>query len=440
MRHQPGKIANGTAPYAAALISHALAGSVAIYAGAGLSVADPTHLPSGAEVARDLVEALRAQSPALADIKDPDLLAVADVVELQSGGQEALRLAAAGVAEFTTAEPSYGHRLLAILLMEGILDVLTTNWDDCIERGWTTQRIPAVVKPADLLSIAGPSVLKIHGCASQPGTLLVSSADLRTPPVWVKDQTRARLQAAIVVFLGIGDVAGYVQLRLQEALDDVGSVDNVRVVSPSIVTHWDDAQWSTLTPTLRDEHRIAATADSFLEQVANAYVTITLAHARRAFVDDSGLLAAFDSGVQSLNQHDSLTVLTWCRSSGVVAERGKSVMQAEATADLVRALGRLCPAGFELTESTSLRSAMGEIDTIIAVGLQPASRLRREAEARLEGRSSVGKPEATFLVAGGRGWAQSNSLPADILGDGRSADILDGPLSQKLTMIRASEV
>ena len=52
-----------------------------------------------------------------------------------NGGIDALRNTVVQVAEFTSADSNYGHRVLALLLLEGAIDVLTTNWDTCIERG-----------------------------------------------------------------------------------------------------------------------------------------------------------------------------------------------------------------------------------------------------------------------------------------------------------------
>jgi hypothetical protein len=45
---------------------------------------------------------------------------------------------------------------------EGVVDVLTTNWDDCIERGGGSERVSSIVTEHDLLHVAPKAVLKIH--------------------------------------------------------------------------------------------------------------------------------------------------------------------------------------------------------------------------------------------------------------------------------------
>jgi NAD-dependent SIR2 family protein deacetylase len=79
--------------------------------------------------------------PGLGACSPTDLTAIADAVATLPSGRDALLSTAARVAEFTSATPSYGHEVLAFLMLEGLLDVLTTNWDDCIERGGGEERV-----------------------------------------------------------------------------------------------------------------------------------------------------------------------------------------------------------------------------------------------------------------------------------------------------------
>lgn len=337
--HTPTTIGAGVPPYAVALAEHGRAGRLVIYSGAGLSRAEPAGLPTGAEVAQRLYHRLRDAFPAIDGVDEGSLTAVADAVAVLDHGDEALRFTAVQVAEFTTATPTYGHRVLALLLLEGIVDALTTNWDDCVERGGGFERVSSVVTEHDLLHVAPKSVLKIHGCATQPSSLLVTSADLHSPPTWVVDQTRARLGTSVVVFVGIGDVAGYVQERLKEAISDVGNVGNIRVVSPDIGEGWVGSQWAALVPGLTAERRFAETADAFLEKLGAAYVHITLAAVSAGLQDEAALATAFDAASSGLRQHDALTVLEWARHAGVVARAGAPVLSTEAMAEALVAVG-----------------------------------------------------------------------------------------------------
>src|SRR5205823_2588936 len=142
-----------------------------------------------------------------------------------------------------------------------------------------------------------------------------------------------RLGTSVVVFVGIGDVAGYVQKRLEEAIEDVGNVDNIRVVSPGINDGWVGSQWAELVPGLIADHRFAETADAFLEKLGAAYVHITLAAVSAGLQDEAALAAAFDAASSGLRQHDALTVLEWARHAGVVARAGAPVLSTEAMAE-----------------------------------------------------------------------------------------------------------
>ncbi len=90
-----------------------------------------------------------------------DLLSVADTVEQLPGGPELLQAALAPAADFTTAEPNYGHHALALLLLEGAVECVVTNYDDCVERGCTASgRLQAIVTDADRATVLGAAVLK----------------------------------------------------------------------------------------------------------------------------------------------------------------------------------------------------------------------------------------------------------------------------------------
>lgn len=440
MIHAPQPIAAGVPPYAIALAELGRAGRLVVYAGAGLSRAEPAGLPPGAEVAKRLYNRLRGAFPAIDGVDESSLTEVADAVAALENGEEALRLTAAQIAEFTSATPTYGHRVLATLVLEGVVDALTTNWDDCVERGGGTERVSSVITEHDLLHVAPRSILKIHGCATQPLSLLITSAHLDAPPAWVADQTRARLGTSVVVFVGIGDVAGYVRKRIEEALADVGNVDNIRVVSPGINDGWDGSQWAELVPDLPIDHRFAETADAFLEKLAAAYVHITFASVSADLQDDAELASAFDAATEGLRQHDSLAVLEWARHAGVVPKAGAPVLSTEQMAEALLAIGKLAGTNIKLTRDWILETPDGPVEVLVAVGTQSAARLRREARNRLERHVSNGMAEPKYLVAGGLWMPAPPPDDGDIIGGGPAGDVLDGPLNVAPQIVRAAEV
>lgn len=427
MIHLPTPISSGVEPFAVALAQRGRSGSLAVYAGAGLSRAEPATIPTGFTIAQRLVDLLGASFKGLGGVNPTDLASVADTVAALNGGEEALLQATVRVAEFTTATPTYGHRVLATLLLEGVLDVLTTNWDDCIERGNQHERVAAVVTAQDLVRIVGPSVLKIHGSATQPDSLLITSAHLASPPTWVVDQTRARLGSSTVVFVGIGDVAGYVKVRITEAIDDVGNVASVRVVSPGIVDQWSSSQWSALAPGLILEHRIPLSADEFLEQLARAYILAVLGDICASLATDVVLTSYMVTAVAALNEHDALTVLTWARQSAVVPTQGSSVLDSSPMALALCAIGRIAPDGFVIRGKVLILPNGQSLEVLVASGIQTGARMEREARNRLERSVSVGQQPPRFLVAGALGGAVSTRMPRNILSFGEADDILDGP-------------
>ncbi len=440
--HVPAPMTNGVPPYAIALAERAMArGRVAIYAGAGISMEQPTGLPNGRALARTIYAKLITAFPSLNGADPSDLIALADSVAALPGGGDALRQTAAHAAEFRTARPSYGHRVIAYLALEGVVDVLTTNWDTCIERGGESEPIEAVVDQRSLMNGTQPSVLKVHGCATQPASLLITTDDLQNPPTWAREQTRARLGSAVVIFLGIGDVAGYVRQRIEEAITDVGDLSNLRVVSPGIVDRWTDSQWASVAPTLANDHRIPETSDSFLQQFAAAYVHVALNSHVVALADDQRVSDDIRVAVGALLATDPLSLLRWARRSAVHAPPGESVLRASETARALAALGRLAGDTIVFDDQQALGTGDLPVELIIAVGTVTSRTLEQEASNRLQEYAARGKQQPRFLVSGGIGWgARSAGLPNDVVNHLDPADIIDGPQALVPEILLADEV
>lgn len=440
MPHSPSPISAGVPPYAVALAARAASASkLVIYAGAGISVSPPTNLPSGAGLAKALYSQLKDIFDVLLGVDEWDLLGVADAVAQLPGGEEALRQTSARSANFRSAVPGYAHRVLAHLMLEGAIDVLTTNWDNCIERSCGEEELPTVTNEHDLADVTPPWVLKVHGCASRPGTLLVTTDHLASPPTWVLEQTHARLGSAVVVFIGIGDVAPYVRQRIVEAIGEVGSVENIRVVSPSINSDWDNSQWKTVAPDLRQEHRIGVSADQFMDELGAAYIIARLAeHCLTAGPD---LSAKLDDAKAVLFKSDTLTVLQWSRTVDINPRAGESVLRSPELAKALIALGHLVGNAGELEHSRVFDTALGPVEVMVSTQTVAARRLVEVAKDRLHEHVSRGEPSPLFLVAGGVGpIPKHDALPQSIVGDADDADIVDGPLALVPNVRHADEV
>lgn len=364
-----------------------------VYLGAGVSLAQPTGLPTGPALATAIHARLKVAFHVLDAVNPTDLVAVADAVASLPGGEEALRQTAAQSADFKTAKPAYAHRTIAHLMLEGAIDVLTTNWDNCIERGAGDEQLPTVTDERDLIRVTPPWVLKVHGCASQPDSLLLTSDHLKNPPRWVKDETHARLGSATVIFVGIGDVAGYVKQRIVEAISEVGSVENIRIVAPDIVDKWETSQWSGVAPGLRDEYRIPATADLFMEQLAAAYVIVQLGGHSLGLASDEVIAADFEAGKASLLEADALMVLEWARRVDIQPRPGHSVLKTSEIATVLIALGHLVGTSARLKHNQVFETDEGPIEVLVSTRTVPARRLTQEAENRLQDHASREEPQ-----------------------------------------------
>ena len=284
---------------AARLAGIAVGGRLVVYAGAGISMADPTCLPSGTEIAerchRQLADELGSAALDAAD--SSDLVSVADAVA-DGGSREDVdhvRHTAVGVAGFTTATPGFGHEVLALLMLEGTVDVITTNWDDCIERAGGEERILTIMSDQDREQITQRALLKVHGCATRPSGILITSDDLFDPPAWARDAVNERLASCSVPFVGIGDIAGYVRNRVEEAVERVGAGGDVYVVGPGIVADWDNTHWAEVLPDLPDARRVEASADEFLDQLAGACIRRNLRDISEQLADAEKEHTAFDA-------------------------------------------------------------------------------------------------------------------------------------------------
>jgi NAD-dependent SIR2 family protein deacetylase len=188
------------------LADEAREGRLTICAGAGISI--PAGLPTGPELAGRLHQ--RFQRVTDYECASPgDLLSVADAAAQLPDGLTAVQRVVLDLAPFSEVSPQLAHHLLALLLAEDALRVLLTNWDDCVERSWRdeSEYIQAARNGVEAENLRGQFILKIHGCCTQPETLLITSDQLSDAPLWTRIYFQAELARSTMVFVGIGDVA-----------------------------------------------------------------------------------------------------------------------------------------------------------------------------------------------------------------------------------------
>src|SRR4051812_33584155 len=100
-------------------------GNLVVCAGAGLSRAWPSELPTGAALGERLDDRLKGLISGYESPPDrQNLIAVADAGTSIDGGEPVLRGEVLGLANFQAAEPNYGHQATAELLCEGGISLL----------------------------------------------------------------------------------------------------------------------------------------------------------------------------------------------------------------------------------------------------------------------------------------------------------------------------
>jgi len=265
-------------------------------------------------------------------------LAVADAAARLPEGLSAVQVAALDLAEFHSAPPQLEHRLLSLLIAEGALTLLLTNWDNCVERSrQDAEPIPAARDDREAEDLRGAFILKIHGCCTRPPTLLVTSDQLgELAGQWTKVAFQARLAESTMIFVGIGDVAHYARTRINELAALVDHA-RIRVVSPSIHDNWDQSAWREILPTLPVERRIKATARDFLDQLAREWV-MQLVDCLRASDPDSAAVTGVTTAFGAFSASEALE---WLRRASVEPVVGTSVVRDSAAESLLEAIGLL---------------------------------------------------------------------------------------------------
>jgi hypothetical protein len=327
---------------------------------------------------------------------------------------------------FRTAPPTASHRALALLLLEGALQLLTTNWDTCIERAAAPERINTIVTAAERLHVHADSLLKVHGCAERQDSLLVTTAQLDTPPVWTATAIAAGLAQATVVFLGIGDIASYVQRGLNQIVAELGPMDHVAVVSPSIETRWDASNWASLLPSLTEDRRWSFTGAEFAHGLLAAWVNAALSQVRAsaATMAIPALPAAFDRLHATLRSHDADRVLSWLRRSHFAPVPGTSVARAGRTEEILLALALHTEASplAEVPVQGPVRVPSGPLDLLIAgdhtSGVAAADEAIRRADQYRQSGLLGPAERLTVICAGHMGPLQAtatSALPSDVI-------------------------
>ena len=371
--------------FAIPLANAARAKRLTIVVGAGVSYARPTALPDGKDLAKRLHESLTRLvtgyecDPANAE----NLPAVAQAGEDVLGGRRAVQALVPTLADFETAAPTIAHSVFSMLAAEGAISLITTNWDSCLERG-SDPPLPAFYKLDDVDDSISPHVFKIHGTANIPTSLILSEEQLGDPFIEAGDYVASHLMSSTVVFVGIGDIAPYVQEPLEMLTHYINS-GHVYVVSPSIFSNWEHSNWSKVLPELGDEFKIGEDADTFAQNLAHGWL-MRLIEAVTILLDgDRQAIAALGSLCEGCTCSH---FLTWIRSVRVAWPLGVPVVMSEAAKLVLVAIckiaaGKAVESGTVPLLSTSRNSAIVIDDQEIHVAVFHEPKRSEDIQRRL---------------------------------------------------------
>lgn len=417
-----------------------LAGRLTLYVGAGVSAAAPSNMPLGLELvglleepARNLGLDVRAESGQVKNLEQ-----LADEAEA-AGSLRALKFAIVGLEVFRRG-PNEGHELIAILLREGLVTVLSANWDLGIERGGAKHDIylPVTVTDDDRLrSSVRAGLHKLHGCVTKPDTLLVSTQDLSDVPDWARTEAEAALSGGTVAFVGIGTVADYVGVRVDQILGIAGDEATVWVVGRSL-----SEPWKERLATHGGWRSISARSDEFLDDLARAVVVSVIGRvvsAARRMVEENSGPERLVHGAEQLR--DSLMAATateawqWCGSGSVEIEVGSPAMSGT---DAVRALlgvahiinskpVRIVGGGPNL----AVEAEVGYLEPVIAdgstAGVVVGFELSRSRARELAGVYRDPSRPIIHVVAGHIGRLPDSAVIDDLVSTADAADLVVGP-------------
>jgi hypothetical protein len=291
--YQPKPLAENVDTTTSNIALSMLSGHISIVIGAGISQAPPTCLPLSQDIAGKLKQGLRYTplDKYIKQLPDDDFVPIADIAASQS--VDALQIVKRTILnsfDFKTADPNYAHLIVALLMAEADVHVLSSNWDTCIERAANMVYSEIIAcRLSEELHGGGtsPLLLKMHGCAEIEDSILVSSQETTLPLWWATHQINAALQNSVVVFLGIGSVAPYVRQTTKE-LVNMASSSQIWVVAPSLSQDWND-----ILANQAEKHLIPLPAEDFLDGIIRALTASQLSriHSLAEQIENESLIS-----------------------------------------------------------------------------------------------------------------------------------------------------
>jgi hypothetical protein len=397
----------------AALVAPARVRRLVLYLGAGVSIPSPACGPRGNEVAERL-KPIAAELLGVTedDLREPDLESLAARVERDAPERLAeLKERVAEVWAFRDMAPTFGHEAIALLVREGLVRVVSVNWDCGVENGGlqlelilegVSQDIDLLRLPADALPI-----YKVHGCARRPATLVLTRDEVDEPRRWARASVQDALASGTVVFVGLGTLGAYVGESVGELVALwIDQTTSVRVVDPFGLS----APWKEVLKDRAGDVELTMGSDEFFDDLLRAVVARALSEVGEAARDlhrkeqQDWSQAAVDGHallVQALRGAAADAVVRWWRDGVSMPPGGPSFIF-----DRGGQAALLSVAQLAATDGTGIEAGGSEGNLVVRtdqryfeIAARPQQHwtdVARAARARIERRRRSGKLHARF--------------------------------------------
>lgn len=422
------------------LCDKAYEGKLTLYLGAGVSKGSPTELPLSDELLEAVLDPAKLKFRSALQDGDPTTLeGLADAVGEEEPDKESLHKLLLDAAGFDCEPANDAHAAIVLLLREGLVTTISANWDTCIERkGHQIEaRLPKpTVSDKDRRRNPWKGGLhKVHGCALEPSSLVVSSSNLARPSDWVSDAVGAEIGYQVLAFVGIGTVADYVGNRVSAVLDEMGDDhEQAFVVEP------EDAlgeSWTEILGTAAEDRHIPCDAAEFFERLLSGLLVLILSkvslEANNLEPPATSVQEALATFCANLREQESDAVIRWWTDGTDSALRLNGALKTARAHQQVLAVATL------LRDDSPELKAVDEALTVelpdcyvelASVDGGKGETLKRRQTARLQVRErrgafpKLGKP--VLVLHEGSTSPVEPDRPRDVLAEGQTEDLVEG--------------
>ncbi len=460
LRHVPRLLREPPPAAVDPLVRTGREGRLVLYLGAGVSRSSPSSGPSGNDVADQLRPfAAELLGVDVGNVTAPNLEALAERVELEVDERlPALKVRAAEAWHFRDMEPNYAHEVIALLLREGLVTVVSANWDCGVENGGKHIEIviEGVSSALDRLNLASGKIpiYKVHGCATRPETLVLTRSEINEPRTWARAEVQGSLAGGRVAFVGLGTLGSYVGEPVRE-LVGLWTADGttICVVDPNGPSE----AWREVLGETAHEVELRFGADEFMDHVVRAVALDALSRVEQEArtLHDS---EQQDWSAATLNGSIALrrafadspgdAVLRWWRDGVIPSMDGRQFIFEAAGQVCLLCVAQLAgrdgpPLQVSGTDGAlTVRSPARYFEIGCAPGmLRDAA--ERSARARIErrrrnGRYTAGAP-VTVAIHGAKGAFPDPRAPVDIAGVTPEPSNIAAAFTDAILVVRAED-